>query len=157
MFPLAKRQLRTFIIANGVSLFFLLTLLGFMLLPSGIATYSQHCDDPCFPPGKDLLPAVFWICMWMITKHGHEQRPAHCSTASQLTPTQPGWGLQQPIPHFLIMLEVDLTAKRCPQPGESQEMVSSWGTNFTLLMPFKGYYRCPYRSEDLCSYRELNP
>lgn len=148
MLPLANRQLRTFIIANGVSSFFLLTFLGFMLLPSGIA---QHCDDPCFPPGKDLLPAVFWRCVWLITKHGHEQRPAQGSTASQLTPTPLGWGLQQPVPHFLVMLEVDLTAKRCPQPGESQEMVSNWGTNFTLLVPFKGHYRCPNRSKDLCS------
>lgn len=45
--------------ANVVSSFFLLAFLVFIMLSSAIARYSQHCDDPCLPPGKDAVPAVF--------------------------------------------------------------------------------------------------
>lgn len=57
--------------------FFLsLAILGFILLPSALASYSQHCDDPCLPPGKDVLPAVFRIRAgaWSaLTQHGRQQ------------------------------------------------------------------------------------
>lgn len=66
--------------ANRVSSFFFfflsLAILGFILLPSALASYSQHCDDPCLPPGKDVLPAVFRIRAgaWSaLTQHGRQQ------------------------------------------------------------------------------------
>lgn len=45
--------------ANVVSPFFLLAFLVFIMLSSALASYSQRCDDPCLPPGKDAVPAVF--------------------------------------------------------------------------------------------------